>query len=96
LGTDALALHYSPEEQRCSQENNVCCKPSDPLSDHIVFIPIRDFCRRFHVGRTKAYELIASGAIEAVKVGRRTLIVEASAIHWAASLPTYTTARPEK
>ena len=67
----------------------MCCNPSDPLSDQNILITIPDFCRQFRVGRTKAYDLINMDEVEAVKVGRRTLIVLASALRWAASLPTY-------
>jgi hypothetical protein len=59
------------------------------ITDGQVFVSLDDFNRRFGVGRTKAYELIGAGAIEAVKVGRRTLIVLDSALRWAASLPKY-------
>lgn len=51
------------------------------------FITIKSFCMEFQVGRTRAYALIAAGAIEAVKNGSRTLIVRESAERWAASLP---------
>jgi excisionase family DNA binding protein len=51
------------------------------------FISIKEFCARFHVGKTRAYALIRAGDIEAVKQGARTLITTASAERWAASLP---------
>jgi len=61
----------------------------EPVFDGQVFLPIDAFSRRFGVGRTKAYALINAGAIEAVKLDRRTLVVLASALRWAASLPQY-------
>jgi excisionase family DNA binding protein len=48
---------------------------------------VRDFCETYSVSKTKAYELIASGKIEARKAGRRTLILEESARAWVATLP---------
>lgn len=41
----------------------------------------------FGIGRTKLYELIQRGDIEAVKLGRRTLIRAASARAFMESLP---------
>lgn len=40
---------------------------------------INDFCAAFGVGRTKVYELINIGDLEAIKLGGRTLITDASA-----------------
>jgi excisionase family DNA binding protein len=37
---------------------------------------IPDACRRIGCGRTTIYELLASGAIRAIKIGNRTLIPE--------------------
>ncbi|RIX32191.1 helix-turn-helix domain-containing protein [Sphingomonas edaphi] len=43
--------------------------------------------RLFGIGRTKLYELIQSGEIEAIKLGRRTLIRAESARSFIDSLP---------
>ena len=51
-------------------------------SEQIVARTIKEFCRAYGVGHTKAYELIAQGKLEARKAGRRTLIMEASARKW--------------
>ena len=48
-----------------------------------------DFCRRYNVGHTKFYELLNSGALRAVKCGTKTLVDEAEAERWKASLPAY-------
>jgi excisionase family DNA binding protein len=47
---------------------------------------IVDFCRRYGVSRSKAYDEIRSGRLTAVKVGRRTLIKDDDAERWLASL----------
>ncbi len=54
------------------------------------FLTVRDFCLAYRTGRTKAYELIATGQITAVKRGRSTLITAESAERWASSLPRMT------
>lgn len=56
------------------------------------FLPVREFCARYGVGRTTAYALLQSGSIEAVRVGARTLIDAESAEAWAASLPRFKSA----
>jgi hypothetical protein len=54
--------------------------------DAIVARTVKDFCRAYGVGHTKAYELIAGGKVDARKVGSRTLIIEESAQQWLRSL----------
>ena len=49
--------------------------------------PIREFCFRYGIGRTNAYQEIAAGRLRAVKVGRRTLIPHDAAEAWLAALP---------
>ena len=49
--------------------------------------PIGEFCRRYGIGRTNAYQEIAAGRLRAVKAGRRTLITHEAAEAWLASLP---------
>ncbi len=41
--------------------------------------PINRFCDIYGVGRTKAYELINDGIVDTVKIGRKRLVVDASA-----------------
>jgi excisionase family DNA binding protein len=48
---------------------------------------ISDFSRLFGVGRTMVYQLVGTGELRAVKVGRRTLIDIESASAWANNLP---------
>jgi hypothetical protein len=53
------------------------------------FISIRAFCDAYGVGRTRTYDLIAAGRLQAVKNGPRTMIDAESAEAWAASLPRF-------
>lgn len=50
-------------------------------------LSVPEFCRRYGVGRTMAYEEIAEGRLVAVKAGRRTLIPLDAAKSWLAALP---------
>lgn len=52
---------------------------------------IPEFCRRYSIGRTNAYQEIATGHLRAVKVGRRTLITHDDAEAWLAALPVANT-----
>jgi excisionase family DNA binding protein len=45
------------------------------------------FCRRYGVGRTKAYEEIKRGRLRARKIGRRTVIAVDDAEAWLQRLP---------
>jgi excisionase family DNA binding protein len=56
-------------------------------SNPTLAFSIREFCARYAIGRTKAYAEISSRRLRAVKVGRRTLITEADAQTWLATLP---------
>jgi excisionase family DNA binding protein len=48
---------------------------------------IEEFCRRFGIGRTRAYEELKFGRLRARKVGRRTVITEDDAEAWLRRLP---------
>ncbi len=50
-------------------------------------ISVGEAVHRFGIGRTKLYELIRDGEIEAVKLGRRTLIRAGSVRAFIDSLP---------
>ncbi|MDZ4692255.1 helix-turn-helix domain-containing protein [Terricaulis sp.] len=50
---------------------------------------VKQFCAAYGMGRTRLYDLIAQGKIEAVKDGPKTLIPTESAEAWAASLPRF-------
>lgn len=51
------------------------------------YITVDETLRRFGIRRTKFYELIRSGEIEAVKMGTRTLVRIESARSYFDSLP---------
>jgi len=53
------------------------------------YLSVADFCTRFGIGKTLAYDLINSGKLHAVKLGRRTLIPAEAAEAWAKSLPAF-------
>ena len=48
---------------------------------------IRQFCRAHAISRSRLYELIGDGSIEARKNGKRTIITAAEAERWLNSLP---------
>lgn len=51
-------------------------KASPPVEP--ICVRVNDAARMIGVGRTKLYELIASGEIEAIKLGKSTRIMTAS------------------
>jgi hypothetical protein len=55
-------------------------------------LSIPAFCRVYGVGRSKTYELIGAGALEAKKLGAKTLIDRVSAEAWYRSLPEFSPA----
>jgi len=56
-----------------------------------LFYTISQCCQMTAVGRTKFYELIASGEIPIRKIGTKTLVASADLIRWAEQLPTIQT-----
>lgn len=52
-------------------------------------ITVQEFCKKYAVGRTKAYELFNAREVEAKKIGVRTLVVRESAEDWFERLPLY-------
>lgn len=53
------------------------------------FWPILEFCAVHGVKKSKVYDLLATGQLQGVKVGRKTLITEESRQRWRASLPRF-------
>ena len=48
---------------------------------------INEFCSRYGVGRTTAYEEIKAGRLQVVKAGKRTLVPADAAKFWIKNLP---------
>jgi hypothetical protein len=48
---------------------------------------IAEFCQRYSIGRTKAYEELKSLRLRGRKIGKRTIITEDDAEDWLQSLP---------
>lgn len=44
-------------------------------SAHIITAPVKEFCALSGLGRTRVYELIGSGELESITIGKRRLIV---------------------
>lgn len=54
---------------------------------------VEDFCAVFGISRRTAWQLISDGHVEALKVGRRTLITAESAAAWRDRCPRVSPAR---
>jgi excisionase family DNA binding protein len=55
--------------------------------DAILAYTIAEVCRLANIGRTAVYSEINSGALRAVKRGRRTLVLAEDLRHWLENLP---------
>ena len=47
----------------------------DTVSDRIISAPIGEFCVLSGLGRTVVYEMIGDGRLDAIKIGKRRLIL---------------------
>lgn len=56
-------------------------------ADFSAAMSISDFCQRYSIGRTMAYEEHRRGRLAFRKVGARSIILASEAERWAASLP---------
>lgn len=48
---------------------------------------VQEFCKRYGIGRSSAYEEIRAGRLKCRKLGARTLVPQDAAEEWLASLP---------
>jgi excisionase family DNA binding protein len=53
-----------------------------------LLLTINECCRMASIGRTKFYELVASGEIPVRKIGKKTLVAVADLERWVERLPT--------
>ena len=62
---------------------------ANPLNEIAVdgALTLEEFCVRYGIGRTAAYQQINKGHLEARKFGKRTMIPRAAALRWFAELP---------
>lgn len=54
-----------------------------------MLLTIPEVCSTIRIGRTKLYQLLNAGDIQAVKIGKKTLIQESAIQQWIQSLPKY-------
>ena len=55
--------------------------------EHLEFMTMAEFNRRYSISRTTAYNEIAQGRLQIRKLGTATRIATADAEAWASSLP---------
>ena len=60
------------------------------MNDSVLAHTIADACSLACTGRTLLYQAVRSGALRAVKRGRRTLILHDDLLRWVQSLPPVT------
>jgi excisionase family DNA binding protein len=54
--------------------------------ENLGAMTVREFCARYRLGHTLAYEMIKRGELRAVKCGTRTLLLNKDIRTWEASL----------
>lgn len=59
-----------------------------------AYVTIQAFCDLCGLGQTSIYAALRRGDIEAIRVGRRTLINSKQALRWLASQPRWTPSAP--
>lgn len=47
---------------------------------------VKEFCRKYRIGRTKFYEEINAGRLRAVKCGTKTLVLNRDGMAWERNL----------
>ena len=56
-------------------------------TEQLQVFSIKQFCEWAGIGRSKAYELLATKKLKAKKIGRRTVILREAAEEWLTELP---------
>ncbi|HMF24094.1 MAG TPA: helix-turn-helix domain-containing protein [Pseudolabrys sp.] len=69
-------------------ESTPDAQPLHPIGSRRRAFSIEEFCQRYPIGRTKAYEEIRLGRLRARKIGRRTIITADDAESWLQRLPS--------
>ncbi|WP_454628445.1 hypothetical protein [Bradyrhizobium cenepequi] len=62
--------------------------PADQPAATDGAMSIDEFCRRYCVGKTKAYAEAKAGRLQMLKIGSKTVVARAEAQRWLNSLPT--------
>jgi excisionase family DNA binding protein len=60
-----------------------------------INLTVNQFCAALPCGRTKAYELLGTGEVEAIKLGNRTLIPKTEVPRLQARLPRFRSGLPD-
>ena len=71
-------LTWQPAES-CEHMNEI---------ENLGAFTVREFCKRYRLGHTLAYEMIKDGRLRAVKCGQRTLLLASDVRDWEKSLRT--------
>jgi excisionase family DNA binding protein len=76
------------EQQRCSRQRaRKLAGPEQQRRSRQRALSIVEFCERYGLCRTKAYDELKSGRLRARKLGKRTLISIDDAENWFEQLP---------
>ena len=47
----------------------------DTIPDRVITAPVAEFCILSGLGRTKTYELLGTGELDSITIGKRRLII---------------------
>ncbi len=47
----------------------------DTIADRVITAPVAEFCILSGLGRTKTYELLGTGELDSITIGKRRLII---------------------
>jgi excisionase family DNA binding protein len=73
-------------ERACQITGTLPAKDGENHMDQLLYT-ISECCRLAAIGRTKFYELVASGEIPVRKVGKKSLVAAADLKRWTEQLP---------